>query len=162
MPSSHAQFATFFSVSLTLFLLLRHTPPSSPLSQRDRITYKNPEYYHAPLTISQRALLSGLVLLLAVAISSSRIYLEYHTPLQVLVGCGAGTVSAAFWFIVTWWLRREGWVRYGIGSWIGKAGRWRDLVVEEDLAEAGWRRWYERAESKSMVNGRVDEAKKMR
>ena len=29
-------------------------------------------------------------------------------------------------------------------SWVGRMGRWRDLVIEEDLAESGWSVWEER------------------
>ncbi|KFX87335.1 hypothetical protein V490_08336 [Pseudogymnoascus sp. VKM F-3557] len=46
MPSSHAQFVTFFSVHLALFLLLRHTPP--------KITKPS----HTPLPFYQRLGLS--------------------------------------------------------------------------------------------------------
>lgn len=45
---------------------------------------------------------------------------------------------------MTEWARREGWVDVGLDSWVGRMGRWRDLVVEEDLAESGWSVWEER------------------
>lgn len=32
-------------------------------------------------------------------------------------------------------------------------GRWRDLVVEEDLAEAGWRVWEGRREKRGREEG---------
>ena len=146
MPSSHAQFVAFFSLSLTLFLLLRHTPPNVT---NKRTTYIHPEHYHRPLTITQRLGLSLITVVLATSVALSRIYLDYHTPTQVLVGCGAGALSAVGWFVVTSVLRREGWVAWVVDSWAGKVGRWRDLVVEEDLAEAGWRRWCERTRLKS-------------
>lgn len=130
MPSSHAQFATFFSLSLTLFLLFRHTP--------------HPSATHTPITFPQRVLLSGLALLCAGAVAASRIYLNYHTVKQVLVGSGAGAGSALAWFIVTGLVRREGWVEWALELEGLRLLRVRDLVVEEDLAEAGWQRWEER------------------
>lgn len=130
MPSSHAQFVTFFSLTLALFLLYRH----------------NPKLSRAPTStsLSQRALLSLAALLCAAAVAASRIYLNYHTGRQVLVGSAAGAFSAAAWFASTMWLRRSGLLEWGLDTEIAKLLRMRDLVVEEDLAEAGWQRWEER------------------
>ena len=128
MPSSHAQFTAYFSVSLTLFLLLRHTPlPASPS--------------HTPFSIPQRLLLSTLALICAGTVAWSRIYLNYHNPQQVLVGFSAGSLSAAGWFAVTEYLRRSGWVHWGLDTWAARELRMRDLVVEEDLVAPGWDRW---------------------
>lgn len=128
MPSSHAQFVAFFSVSLTLFLLFRHTPkPSSA--------------YHTPLTLTARALLSLIAVLCASAVAASRIYLNYHTLKQVLVGCGAGAFSAVAWFVVMDLLRRQGWIEWTLDTQGARMLRMRDLVIEEDLAEAGWEKW---------------------
>jgi dolichyldiphosphatase len=126
MPSSHAQFAVFFSLYLTLFLLLRHAPhtttptPSPPL---------------------ERKLLSLLALFCAGLVAWSRTYLNYHTPRQVLVGCAAGAGMAVLWFAVTGVARKTGLVRWGVDTWLARSVRVRDLVVQEDLADAGWVRW---------------------
>ncbi|TKA61722.1 hypothetical protein B0A49_09999, partial [Cryomyces minteri] len=72
MPSSHAQFVFFFSVSLTLFLLLRHNPYALHASPT-----------HIPTSFAERALLSLAALASAAAVAGSRIYLNYHTPKQV-------------------------------------------------------------------------------
>ena len=146
MPSSHAQFAAFFAVSLSLFLLLRHKPPPSPV-------YTDRPYSHTPLSLLERFLLSICSLVVATSVAASRIYLSYHTPLQVVVGCLAGSVSAVAWFGVTEAARRYGWVDMGLESWLGRMGRWRDLVVEEDLAESGWRVWEDRRENRRKVLG---------
>lgn len=130
MPSSHAQFVTFFSLTLALFLLYRHNPK---LSRAQTST-----------SLPQRALLSFAALLCAAAVAVSRIYLNYHTGKQVLVGCAAGMFSAAAWFASTMWLRRSGLLGWGLDTKLAKALRMRDLVVEEDLAEAGWQRWEKR------------------
>lgn len=145
MPSSHAQFLAYFSISLSLFLLIRHKPPSPSPGQSKRwpTSLQDPTHYHRPLSLPQRLFSSCLFLCLAAIVSWSRTYLEYHTPTQVIAGCAAGAISAIGWFIVTAWLRWSGWVQWWHGSWFGQAGRWRDLVLKEDLAEAGWRRWSE-------------------
>lgn len=144
MPSSHAQFAAFFSTSLTLFLLLRHQP--SPHTSN-----------HLPL--HQRALLSTLSLLSAAAIAQSRIYLNYHTPTQVYAGAVAGVACAIAWFVATSLARRYGWVDGVLGLRVCRAVRMRDLVVEEDLVEAGWEKFEERRRARmaeGLGNGSVD------
>ena len=150
MPSSHSQFLSFFSISLSLFLLIRHKPPPS----RSQTGLFDAAYYHKPLTFLQRVLCSAFVLGLAAAVAWSRVYLEYHTPKQVLVGCAAGATIALVWFASTTYLRQAGWIDRGCRSWIGQAGRLRDLVVEEDIAEAGWQKWCKRVESQS-TNGKT-------
>ena len=127
MPSSHAQFVTFFSVSLALFLLLRHSP--------------RPSDSHSPTTKAQRMLLSAGAVIYASVVSVSRIYLNYHTVSQVLVGCTSGAASAVVWFALTSWVRRKGYIDYLLKRKEVEMLRFKDLVVEEDLAEAGWERW---------------------
>jgi dolichyldiphosphatase len=126
MPSSHAQFTAFFAASLSLFLLARHRPlPRTP----------------TPWPFALRLLLSLAGAAGAALVAASRVYLGYHTDAQTVAGCGAGVVAAAGWFVVTGWARREGWVRWAVGWPIARALRVRDLLPEEDLADAGWVRW---------------------
>lgn len=127
MPSSHAQFMTFFSVYLTLFLAFRHTP-----------AYAGPYPYCGFLL---RVAVTVGLWATAVGVAASRIYLNYHTPKQVLAGCGAGFVFACGWFIFTSLLRNLGWIDWAVGLRVSRLLRVRDLVVTEDLAEAGWQRW---------------------
>lgn len=129
MPSSHAQFVSFFSVSLTLFLLFRHVP--------------HPTETHTPFSFFQRFLLSIAALASAAGVAYSRIYLNYHTPKQVLVGCAAGALFAVVWFGFTTVLRRAGWVEWLLETDLARLFRVRDLVVEEDLVDSGWARWVE-------------------
>ena len=144
MPSSHAQFLSFFSIFLTLFLLFRHTPQL-------RSNHKSSAY--TPL--SHRVALSVCFLVLAVFVSASRIYLNYHTLRQVLVGCSAGAFSALAWFLITSWARKEGWIAWALDMRECRILRIRDLVLEEDLVEAGWREW----EARRMSNrGRAEGA----
>ena len=166
MPSSHAQFVAYFSLSLALFLLFRHTPP-----QKDGTTnFSQPSHYHKPLTYRQRLGLSAMAFVMAASVALSRIYLDYHTEKQVAAGIAAGAASAVGWFAVTYILRQTGWVEWAVDSWVGQVGRWRDLVVEEDLAEAGWRRWCEKGPERQrkrrgnsvLTNGSGAEGKKVR
>ncbi|KAJ5248873.1 dolichyldiphosphatase [Penicillium chermesinum] len=127
MPSSHSQFMAFFSVYLILFLLFRHTPASAT------------SYPYSG------TLLRGAVIIIlggvAAAVGTSRVYLNYHTPTQVLAGSAAGVVCAVGWFVVTGLVRRWGWIDWVLDLTICRLMRVRDLVVSEDLAESGWQRW---------------------
>lgn len=127
MPSSHAQFVAYFSVYLSLFLLIRHSPTVAT-SQHS-------------FTFLQRVGISILACLGASAVSASRLYLNYHTQKQVLFGCAFGVLFALFWFSFTSALRNNGWIQWGLDQPIARALRVRDLVVSEDFAEAGWQRW---------------------
>ncbi|KAJ1329131.1 dolichyldiphosphatase [Microdochium nivale] len=134
MPSSHAQFTAFFAVSMCLFLLVRHQPPTPGVSRRN----------HTPMTVPERALGGFLCLLMAAAVAWSRTYLSYHTELQVLVGSAAGVVSAVSWFLITEIARRTGWVAWLVDSPPARWLRVRDLCLEEDLCQAGWEKWDDR------------------
>ncbi|KAI1651691.1 PAP2-domain-containing protein [Daldinia loculata] len=131
MPSSHAQFVAYFAVSITLFLLLRHQPPSPRVRKRN----------HTSMSLLERVGWSAIGLGMAAAVSWSRVYLNYHTEKQVLVGTAAGVVSAVGWFIITTIIRRSGWLAWALDTPIAKFFRVRDLVVEEDLCQAGWEKW---------------------
>jgi dolichyldiphosphatase len=140
MPSSHAQFVAFFSLSLTLFLLFRHVP-------------KKPTLTHEPLSMSARVGLSALALANAGLVSWSRIYLSYHTPKQVMVGVLAGAFSAVSWFLVTTIVRKIGLLEWILEQYPTRLFRMRDLVVEEDLCQAGWEKWENKRMSKH-TNGK--------
>ncbi|KAF2722069.1 hypothetical protein K431DRAFT_59632 [Polychaeton citri CBS 116435] len=141
MPSSHAQFVAFFSTFLTLFLLLRHSPhPHPPPSYSSSAASSSPPPT-PPTPYSHRLLLSFAAFLSAAAVAQSRIYLNYHTPKQVYAGVGAGVAFAIFWFIFTEIVRKSGLLAWGLDLRISRALRVRDLVVEEDIWEAGWERF---------------------
>lgn len=131
MPSSHAQFVSFFSLSLTLFLLFRHVP-------------KKPTASHTPLTLVARVGLSGLALVCAGLVAWSRTYLNYHTEKQVVVGSMAGAVTAVGWFLLTTAVRQTGILAWVLDQELTRLFRMRDLVVEEDLCQAGWEKWEEK------------------
>lgn len=127
MPSSHAQFVAFFAIYLSLFLVFRHT-----------FTYSTSRVVS---NFTVRVVLAFILCLGAASVALSRIYLNYHTPKQVMVGCTAGTVLAFAWFAITGFLRSHGWIDWTLELSVARFMRIRDLVVSEDLAEAGWQRW---------------------
>lgn len=130
MPSSHAQFVAFCSISLTLFVLLRHNPHTPHFSST-----------HVPTSFLERLALSLLAIGGASAVAASRVYLNYHSPKQVIVGVAAGVVYAIFWYGLTTFLRSTGWIDWGLDFGIARYCRLRDLLVNEDLVDAGWERW---------------------
>ncbi|KAK5191825.1 hypothetical protein LTR99_008445 [Exophiala xenobiotica] len=139
MPSSHSQFVTFFALSLTLWLLFRHVPTSSTTS-------------YSPSTLSERVLLSLLACMGAGAVAASRVYLNYHTPKQVLVGVAAGAVFAVIWFLFTTLLRRWGLIDWALENWISRKFRFRDLITTEDIQDAGWGRWETRRKARRSID----------
>ncbi|KAA8907531.1 phosphatidic acid phosphatase type 2/haloperoxidase [Sphaerosporella brunnea] len=120
MPSSHAQFSAFFALYLVLLLLRRN------LGGGELPGWRRAVYAVAAVTGS-------------VAVAASRVYLNYHTPKQVVVGYAAGLVCALGWYAVTSAARtiRGGklWdAMLGLGAclWI------RDRCLKVDLVVAGW------------------------
>jgi len=143
MPSSHAQFVAFFSTYLTLFLLLRHNPHHPHASST-----------HIPTPYWQRLALALLSVACAGAVAQSRIYLYYHTQRQVYAGCAAGALCAIASFVVTGVARHYGLVEALLETPPARWLRLRDLVVNEDLVDAGWERW-ERRRQETVGNSRV-------
>lgn len=131
MPSSHAQYAAFFSTYLSLFLLFRHDPVNHP----------NASSTHLPTPFWQRLALAILSLVCAAAVAQSRIYLNYHSPKQVYVGCAVGVACAIAWFIVTSVARQSSLVDKLLDLHPMKWLRMRDLVCSESLEDAGWERY---------------------
>lgn len=146
MPSSHAQFVAFFAVyfSLWIYLRARHLP-----------TY-------------ERVLISATSVVASVAISISRIYLSYHTRLQVACGYSVGVVFALAWFGFTTWLRVTtlgqvggGW---GLETLTGGRKLWdwmlwatqivyvKDLLADVDLVRWEWEVW-NKARGKTVEEG---------
>ncbi|KXX80935.1 putative dolichyldiphosphatase [Madurella mycetomatis] len=101
-------------------------------------------YSHAPWTVAQRLAVSAAALVIAALVAWSRVYLGYHTVRQVLAGCAAGVVSAVGWFIVTHLLRETGLLAWALQTPVARWFRLRDLVVTEDLCQAGWEKWERR------------------
>lgn len=101
-------------------------------------------YAHRPWSLLERSLVSLLVLVVAAAVAWSRVYLGYHTVNQVLAGSLAGTLSAAAWYGVTAVVRETGLLAWALASPVARGLRVRDLVVSEDLAQAGWEKWEDR------------------
>jgi dolichyldiphosphatase len=75
MPSNHAQFMGFVAMFMTLYLGTRVKAPTFEL-----IGIALASWFAAGLC------------------SYSRVYLGYHTPIQVVAGTGAGALAGAAWF----------------------------------------------------------------
>lgn len=163
MPSSHAQFVSYFAVSVTLFLLFRHSPSARNVTasgygrnnNAQAKTSISPAYrlqlHHPRLT---HALLSLVTIVMAVCVAASRVYLQYHTNMQVLVGCGAGALFAGLWFSFTELVRRLGLIAWVLDLEIVRKARIRDLICEEDLVEIGWQVWEEKRKGRMALHSR--------
>ncbi|PTB62878.1 PAP2-domain-containing protein [Trichoderma citrinoviride] len=150
MPSSHAQFVAFWSISLALFLLVRHKPRQQSRSNPSSSSLPRNNVWEGsrPWSLAERLAVSFAGLLVAAATAWSRIYLNYHTTTQVAAGVAAGVVFALVWYVATEMLRRTGWLAWGLELPPAKMLRIRDLVVEEDMCQAGWERWEEKKKKK--------------
>ncbi|EGE07479.1 dolichyldiphosphatase [Trichophyton equinum CBS 127.97] len=127
MPSSHSQFMGYFAVFFSLFLLVRHTPSASIRS--------------GYLSMLECVGLSLLACAGALAVALSRIYLNYHTPQQVMAGAAIGVAYGLAWFGIGSFLRESGWLGWALDLQPVRYFRIRDLLPREDLAEGGWQRW---------------------
>ncbi|KAH6845488.1 PAP2 superfamily-domain-containing protein [Chaetomium sp. MPI-CAGE-AT-0009] len=163
MPSSHAQFAVFWAVAAGLFLCVRHRPRplggavaggagagvggvqrAYRLGGLSAAAASIEAYSHSHWTMAQRAVASAGALLVAGLVAWSRVYLGYHSVRQVLAGCAAGAGCAVAWFAVTYLMRETGLVAWALDIPLARWLRMRDLVVVEDLCQAGWEKWEER------------------
>lgn len=155
MPSSHAQYVAFFSTFLSLFLLIRHQPHNNAHASST----------HIPIPYWQRFALSVLSLVCAGAVAQSRIYLNYHKPRQVYVGVVAGIACAIGWFVFTSLARKYGLIDWLLDTPWARWARLRDLVVNEDLVDAGFERWVKRRQKRSddsLANGGSANSKKQK
>ncbi|GBC00998.1 hypothetical protein RclHR1_04020024 [Rhizophagus clarus] len=78
MPSSHAQFIAYFTIFASVYLYYK-------------ITFRN-NSWKFPIIL-------GLILF-SCLVSYSRIYLNYHTTKQVIIGNILGLTFAIFWYIL--------------------------------------------------------------
>ena len=159
MPSSHAQFLGYFAATVVLFVTLRHSPSatvrpahakSGALHGTAKETRGQDEYGGKDEALSEvytlqlrhpqltHSLLSLVAVASAVLMAVSRVYLNYHTTKQVVVGTAVGAGFAVFWFGLTEVARRIGLIGWFLDLDIVRMARIRDLLREEDLVELGW------------------------
>ena len=127
MPSSHAQFVAYFAVYLCLWLFYRR-------AHFDQDSWVKFRFLERLATTFAVCFGSSLV-------AVSRIYLNYHTPKQVLAGYITGSICAFGWFYTTHFLRKAGWIDQALDLAIVRFVRIRDLAASEDLSDAAWQRW---------------------
>ena len=140
------------SVSQITYYYRYYKDTPAPLTA---ITADIERFAHEPWSFAQRSLASFCALVLAGLVAWSRIYLGYHTPKQVFAGCLAGAVSAVGWFGITYVARQTGLLSFALDLPVARWFRLRDLVVEEDLCQAGWEKWENR---KQQLSGREEGA----
>lgn len=90
--------------------------------------------------------------IMAAAVAGSRVYLEYHSPKQVVVGMGVGALLGIVWFVVTDVLRlAAGGVFWDIllDNKVSKLLYIKDMCTELELQKMEWTVWsHERAQRK--------------
>ncbi|CAK7233389.1 hypothetical protein SBRCBS47491_008591 [Sporothrix bragantina] len=148
MPSSHAQFAGFWALTIALFLLVRYeskksttTSATSKTARGGAAVVATPWHKRTSMSLFERIAASIAAFIVAFFIAWSRVYLHYHTPRQVLVGFAAGLVVGAGWFGVTSVARYTGLLDWGLQLPPAQYLRFRDLVLEEDPLQPGWEKW---------------------
>lgn len=57
------------------------------------------------------------------------------------MGSAIGAFTAVAWFVVTTIVRKIGLLGWALDTELAKMLRVRDLVVEEDMCQAGWEKW---------------------
>lgn len=60
------------------------------------------------------------------------------------MGALAGALSAVVWFGITYAVRESGLLAWALETPLARGLRVRDLVVSEDLSQAGWEKWEDR------------------
>lgn len=101
MPSSHSQFMWFFTTYMFLFIWvrLRHIRETNT----------------AWVWIWKTAI-SLACLVTSIIVAGSRIYLQYHTVSQVIVGALLGSVLGVLWFLIT---------HFALTPWFPTVASWR-------------------------------------
>lgn len=85
MPSNHAQFVSFFSTYVLLFVLIR-LPPFNQNAFLERFW---------------RLLIIGGTWFASLLVCYGRVYLQYHTWSQVIAGVVVGLIFGLLWFAIT-------------------------------------------------------------
>lgn len=120
MPSSHSQFMGFFAVYVSLYLSNRGIRK------------------HFFLRCTRVA----IIIAVSTGVCVSRIFLAYHTVLQVLVGAIIGILYGTCWFWMFSVLRRYGVVDWTLDLRLSKYFWLKDTVLDDAL-EQEWLLWNE-------------------
>ena len=141
MPSSHAQFMTFFAVYVTLYLIHRFGTSMGILRTNLCRTTK--------ISLLLRLGHCFVVIVGSSVVSLSRMYLRYHTARQVLIGVGVGAISGVIWYVTVLVLRGTGWVDWVLHFRAAEMLWFKDGDIgslEHDLYEewVQWRKGHEK------------------
>jgi len=106
------------------------------------------------MTRPMRLFVAVSLQIMAAAVAASRVYLEYHSPKQVLVGMGVGALLGIVWFVVTDILKlAAGGVFWDIllDNKFSKLLYVKDMCTELELQKMEWTVWsHERAQRKQV------------
>lgn len=122
MPSNHAQFVSFFSGYFIIW-----------------------SFYRARNLLCIPRTRNVIILsLLVVSVSLSRVYLQYHTFLQIVVGFFVGIVFSIVWFFFISLLRHLGFISWILHSKLNNYLRFKDTMNHEHfLIKKEWLAWKE-------------------
>ncbi|KAI7876219.1 PAP2-domain-containing protein [Lichtheimia hyalospora FSU 10163] len=128
MPSSHAQFMAFFAVYGSLYLW--------SCIHLDHIIYK--------------VLATLGMIFLSLLVCYSRIYLQYHSAMQVAAGMGVGTLYGILWFcILEFIFRPSGIINYLLDTWLAKLIYLRDMRAIDNVAQWEYNQWLQQRQNSS-------------
>ncbi|RCH98814.1 hypothetical protein CU097_014408 [Rhizopus azygosporus] len=119
MPSSHSQFIWYFAVYGALYLV------------------KNISFHQS----IWKVLISNLMLLLAILVSISRVYLGYHTLNQVIAGSCIGTCFGICWFALVQLIYSTGIIDTIIDSPLAKMIYLKDMRMIDNVVEWEYQQW---------------------
>ncbi|KAI7850925.1 PAP2 domain protein [Circinella umbellata] len=120
MPSSHAQFIWFFAIYGSLYLS------------------KNIKVDHV---IEKRIILFAMFSL-AIAVCYSRIYLGYHSLLQVIAGGCAGCIFGLLWYqLLDYGLYSLGWSQSILNHPLSKRYYLKDMRMIDNVAKWEYQQW---------------------
>ncbi|KAJ8659859.1 hypothetical protein O0I10_004452 [Lichtheimia ornata] len=120
MPSSHAQFMAFFAVYGSLYLW--------SCMRLDHIMYK---------VLATLGMVS-----LSLLVCYSRIYLEYHSAMQVAAGMGVGSLYGLLWhWILEFVIRPSGIIDRLLDTPLAKLFYLRDMRAIDNVARWEYHQW---------------------
>ncbi|KAL1922461.1 uncharacterized protein VTP21DRAFT_10000 [Calcarisporiella thermophila] len=138
MPSSHAQFMAFFAMYIAIYTY-------------SFITFKHSIWKHFIFTS---------LTAIAAMVSYSRIYLNYHTTEQVLIGALVGSLFAIMWnFLIEKIVRPCGLVRWALELPIA---HWLSVRDSRDIPDVcaweweNWRHWDKISKEKAQKFGKEE------
>lgn len=135
MPSAHSQFIFFYAAYLTTWMYTRAIRFSA----------------------FKRAYRTVGLFILAILVSSSRVYLSYHTTEQVCVGAGIGTLFGVFYALFIGLLRDTGVVDWVLSWPLAHLFYIKDTCLDhESTIEMEYKRWQHVRQKQKIISKKKD------